>query len=443
MTNQGGREMKKLILIGLTSVGMWLFASNQAMAIHKGSGDLVCGACHTMHNSQGGSSLGGNAGGSLVLLRGAVTARNEIHNFCLQCHSGDGAQAGNTFAPHGNSAPKVLLANSQALTKWTEADFFNKIGAGGDFQYACGDNVGGVWNCMTNDGTGGFPANTALGKGHSLGATNVLPPGNADGAIANFTCTSCHDPHGTDSATSVDINKYRNLRKKPTDSGTATVSFDATGADSFQSWVGGITGLFSGTGNFIPVDQTTGNAATGARQTAIWPIFRGTLTGTPATDTANSNAYGGGANGVSRWCALCHDNWHETNTPGNIAGGQNAKGDWKRHPVDNILDEGNCATGSENGCSGAGVDIFRNPDYSPITAGQVLPVASAQASNKVFYIANATQDKVMCLSCHFAHGGQYFDNLRWNYTSAVTSGDQTGNGIPFTRGCQLCHNRGA
>lgn len=419
--------MKRLILTGLTVVGIWFFASTQAMAIHKGAGDLVCGGCHTMHNSQGGSALnaGGAAGGSLVLLRGAVTNRGQIHNFCLQCHSSDGAQAGSTFAPHSQSAPKVLL-HSGTTSKWTQASFFNIIGGGGDFQYACGDAAAGVWDCSTLDGA------TALGKGHSLGATAVAPPGNTDGTIAAFTCTSCHDPHGTDNAASADINKFRNLRRTPTDSGAANIQL--TAADHL-SWVGGITGLFGGTGNYIPVTQATGAALSGATLTAIWPVYRGvTLTGTPATDAANSNAYGGGASGISRWCSTCHDNWHE----GIVAANKNVN-DWQRHPVDNVLDE----AASPN--SGAGVDIFDPTNYAANTAGQVLPVASAQAANKVFYTTagNATTDKVMCLSCHFAHGGPYNDNLRWDYTSAVGVGTQTGNGVPSTRGCQLCHNRGA
>lgn len=435
--------MNKLILTCFTIVGIWFFASTTAMAIHKGSGDLVCGACHTMHNSQGDTSLGGNAGGSLVLLRGAVTTRNEIHNFCLQCHAGNGAQATSTFAPHSRSAPKVLLASTQGLTKWTETDFFNKIGAGGDFQYEMGDGGGTTWVAASA---------VAQGKGHSLGATLVTPPGAADGAITNFTCTSCHDPHGTDNAASADINKFRNLRRIPTDSGA--VNIQLTPADHL-SWIGGITGLWTtGSTNFDPVNQTTQNVDTAATTTAIWPIYKGAgpLSGlADAADSARSNAYGAGGvagsgtAGISRWCATCHDNWHEAFNINNIAGGQGAKGDWKRHPVDNILDEGNCTTGAENGCSGAGVDIFYPLNYSPTTAGQVLPVASAQGTNKVFYTtaANATADKVMCLSCHFAHGGPYNDNLRWDYTSAVGAGSQTGNGVPLTKGCQLCHSRGA
>lgn len=427
--------MKRLIVVIVLTTAIGLLASSESFAVHKGSGDLTCGQCHTMHNSQGGSSLGGNANGSLVLLRANVTDRSKIHNLCLQCHSSNGAQGGSAFAPHSNSAPKVLL-DSTVASKWDQTTAFNKIGAGGDFQYACGNGDGGsppYWaDCLTADGGA-----VAQGKGHSLGATTVTPPGSTDGSIAAFTCTSCHDPHGTDSDANADINRFRNLRKKPTDSGAATVALTV---GDFSSWVGGITGTFATTGKYFPVDQATGNADAVAGTTttkAIWPVYKGStaLSGlADIADSARSNSYGGGAAGISRWCAECHDNWHETNTATNKNGN-----DWQRHPVDNILDE----AASPN--SGAGVDIFDPANYAPATAGQVLPVASAQAANRVFYTtaANAASDKVMCLSCHFAHGGAYYDNLRWDYLSAVGAGTQSANGVPSTKGCQLCHNRGS
>lgn len=435
--------MKRLLIAAALSLGFGLVAAGTSMAVHKGAGDLTCGQCHTMHNSQGGASLGGNTDGSLVLLRGAVTTRAQIHNFCLQCHASDGAQAGSIFQPHNNSAPKVLL-DSTVANKWDQATAFNKIGGGGDFQYACGNVSGGLWDCATVDGDIG------LGRGHSLGKAPATPPGESDGAISEFTCTSCHDPHGTDSTSNAAINKFRNLRKTPTGSGSATVALDTTGATAHSSWVGGITGTFSTPGsNFVPVDQALGTSSGGATAKAIWPVFRDALNGTAATDTANSNSYGGGANGISKWCATCHDKWHEMNVATNSVGGQGAMGDWRRHPVDNVLDEGNCTSAAtEAGCSGAGVDIFDAPNYSATTDGQVLPVASGQATNRVFYTkttgagVTATSDKIMCLSCHFAHGGPYYDNLRWDYLQSVSSGAQTANGVPLTKGCQLCHNRG-
>jgi len=427
--------MKRLLIAAVLSLGIGLFAASESMAVHKGAGDLTCGQCHTMHNSQGGSSLGGNTDGSLILLRGAVTTRAQIHNFCFQCHASDGAQAvANTaFQPHGNGAPKILL-DSTISSKWTQGMSFNRIGSGGDFQYACGNAVGGVWDCASVDG------GTALGKGHSLGATNVTPPG-GDAAIAEFTCTNCHDPHGTDSTSNATINKFRNLRKTPTGSGTISLGtgvVDVTSGSTSEhkSWIGGISGTFGGGGNYIPVDQANGDqfGSATASVRGIWPIYKGStalLGDGSATDAVRSNAYGGGTNGLAAWCATCHDKWHE-----NGAGATNSSGqDWRRHPVDNYLVDGTPT-------SGDGVTIIDMANYNATTDGTVLPVASGTATTRVFYKTNTATDKVFCFSCHFVHGGPYNDNLRWDYTSAVSLGDQTGNGVPSNRGCQLCHNRG-
>ena len=95
-------RIRRLIVATAFSLGLGLLAVSQdAQAVHKNyDNQLTCGNCHTMHNSQGSTatgdgnaSLGGNLGGSLVLLRGAVSNRSQIHKFCLQCHASNGAQA--------------------------------------------------------------------------------------------------------------------------------------------------------------------------------------------------------------------------------------------------------------------------------------------------------------------------------------------------------------
>ncbi len=81
--------------------------------------------------------------------------------------------------------------------------------------------------------------------------------------------------------------------------------------------------------------------------------------------------------------------------------------------------------------------------YNSIPDGFKLPVANTGTSlDQEFYYADAdNEDKVFCLSCHFAHGGPYCDALRWDYITNVVQGDQTGNAIPSNLGCQQCHSR--
>jgi len=77
-----------LLLASAFGIGLVLLTATSSMAVHKGAGDLTCGACHTMHSSQGGTSvasMGANTG-SFILLRTSVADRSELHNFCLQCH---------------------------------------------------------------------------------------------------------------------------------------------------------------------------------------------------------------------------------------------------------------------------------------------------------------------------------------------------------------------
>ena len=152
-------------------------------------------------NSQGGESLGGQAGGSIGLLGGVVSTKSEIHKLCLQCHSTNGSQATVSQPPQTVQAPKVWSSAS-----WTVADAFNKIGAGGNFY----PEIDASW-AVTTTATKGY--------GHSIGATNVLPPG-GDTTIASFTCTNCHDPHGTANTANTEINIFRNLRVGAQEAGT-------------------------------------------------------------------------------------------------------------------------------------------------------------------------------------------------------------------------------
>ncbi|HHL40083.1 MAG TPA: hypothetical protein ENJ37_06225 [Deltaproteobacteria bacterium] len=428
--------MKRLVVATLAAVAVGLFAAGPSMALHKNfDNKLTCGNCHTMHNSQGNSEIGGTTGtGALVLLRGNVSGRQEIHNFCLQCHASNGAQAGDTFN-NNHPAPKVYIDGSDGGgIGGTGVDFkstgdFGQIGAGGDFSGELTGNSSG-WSVRTDRGQN----NIARGFGHSLGATNVLPPGSADGNLAAFSCTSCHDPHGAYDADTSTVDKYRNLRKTPTGSGSTSVNVN----DNTTSWIGmgGQSSAAFANAVMIGTDKTT----------AIWPVYDSdnTLVGDGGTaDQAISNYYPvNSGDSISNWCATCHDNWHEDIATTNDTG----SGDWRRHPVDEII----YAPGNANQKSGAGVDIINLSNYTQalIAAGKALPVANnASDGSGVYYLDPASYnstDRVFCLSCHFAHGGPYYDNLRWDYLSEVWPGGsagQSGNSIASTVGCQLCHNR--
>jgi hypothetical protein len=155
-----------------------------------------------------------------------------------------------------------------------------------------------------------------------------------------------------------------------------------------------------------------------------------------------NNVYYAGADGtdegISGWCAQCHDNWHED------AGGasNNESGnDWKRHPVNNAMVDGT-PTSSGN------ITLVDFTFYDGVTDDWKYPAAQSVApagidpttANETYW-ADHNADRVFCLSCHFAHGGPFFDALRWDYLSSVGSGTQTGRGDQAPYGCQQCHNR--
>ncbi len=434
-----GTASKTIVLIAALAVCIivLLLFSHKADAVHKGAGGLVCGLCHTMHNSQGNSGLGGASGGSIILLRAEVNSRAEIHKLCLQCHASNGSMANDTHPPQNVVAPKVY-----STATWTQNDPFNKIGAGGNFSTELDSN----WNTTTAN---------YLGYGHSLGATNVLPPG-GDVSIPEFSCTSCHDPHGASSPSDAKINIFRNLKVNATGAGAnAGIKFYSGTTEEYykhKSYVGGVNGSYFG-----------GSETDGAGQ-VIWPVYRGTLTGNPVTDSANSNSYGTGTdtsdptNGtapatMSRWCAQCHDNWHEEIVPSNL--NRSTDLDSRRHAVNSMMPRG-ASAGCATGCHVSLLDRV-NYDDALIQAGKGLPVtASKFYSANSYYLPTDTtgasfngmddvsggdNHKVFCLTCHFAHGGPYRDNLRWDYLASVATGDQTANGIPSNIGCQLCHNR--
>ncbi|MFZ3073311.1 MAG: hypothetical protein WA162_08710 [Thermodesulfobacteriota bacterium] len=415
-----------------------------------------------MHASQGNAGVDGNLSGGITLLRFGVTSKAESHKLCLQCHASNGALAAISHAPQNVAAPKVYSSGT-----WNDDTAFNQIGAGGNFS----TELDSSWGATT-------PA--SLGYGHSIGAASVTPPG-GDQSVSTLTCTSCHDPHGTSSIFNTDINIFRNLKVKAQDAGahsgvklcpdgnTALCSGEWS-YRNLKSYTGGVNGAYFG-------GSETDNAAQ-----VIWPVYRNTLAGVPATDAPNSNAYGAddiyGADSsgksFSHWCGQCHDNFHVNLTGYDIDWQPTFKifnnanpfeyewGNWSwlRHPTNVVMPRkagANCA----GTCHPSKLDRT-NYSLSLIQAGKGIPVTASRfygvsgAYDTVYYlpyepppaamdglVSASGNTRVFCLSCHFAHGGPHYDALRWNYTSIVSAGSQSGNTVPSNKGCQLCHNIGS
>jgi len=118
---------------------------------------------------------------------------------------------------------------------------------------------------------------------------------------------------------------------------------------------------------------------------------------------------------ISYLCAQCHGDFHSD------------IGSWTRHPTDIVLPSDtskeyykyNGGTGTDNPYSvvaPVGSDTFTDNGYpeDKITPG-------------------TTDSIVLCISCHRAHGTEYDDLLRWDY-STMEAGGGAGN-----EGCFICH----
>jgi predicted CXXCH cytochrome family protein len=126
---------------------------------------LVCGDCHTMHNSAGGAAMRYDdtapSSAASLLLRAA-----NVNALCTHCHDGS-----------RSDAPDVMGEKSVAYEAVDPAAgaFPNTIGVASD-------------------------------SSHDLGLPAPVTPPDGDTPI-DMSCTSCHDPHGN--------TNYRNLRSSP------------------------------------------------------------------------------------------------------------------------------------------------------------------------------------------------------------------------------------
>jgi predicted CXXCH cytochrome family protein len=117
------------------------------------------------------------------------------------------------------------------------------------------------------------------------------------------------------------------------------------------------------------------------------------------------------SNTISGFCASCHQNFHILAD----IGGDNTS-PFIRHPTDVVLK----ATG----------------EYSAYTAYSTeAPVARPTVYDNPSSTVTPGTDVVMCLSCHGAHGTDYPDILRWDYTDMI-AGDTSKSG-----GCFTCHTQ--
>lgn len=227
----------------------------------------------------------------------------------------------------------------------------------------------------------GFFANsggTTSDKGHDLAVSANTVPFSSKTNVT-LTCASCHDPHGTPN--------YRNILTAPA----------------------------GGAGVSVIMEKD---------------VYRLNSPAAPPTADASKSAYKKSNLAYklnsSKWCAECHDQLKDH------IGSSATPQQKKHHLADFSINAStnadfsnweagtNTGFGTATGDSNVGIPRLRFQAYSTTS------VTSWDSANNV-----ATNNEVMCMTCHLAHGGKYQKGLVWPKKEGGTDSNS---------GCNQCHN---
>ena len=278
------KSLNTLTII-LAAVAMVAAFSCPAMAKVAG----VCGNCHTMHNSQGGTHMminttidgtegGTHGGGYPALTRGT----------CVGCHTGS-----NTGS---NATPYVY--NTGTVTYGTDTL------AGGNFKWvvtddATGHNVSGIPGMAADVALSAAPGDS-FGLGCSSGCHATLFEPEDGGVALDTGCQGCHlEP------------KHHAPQQTAGDPALAANGY-------FRFLAGHMSGAGAGVEGIEDSDWQYTNSAADHNE---YLGLAGTHTGAGGFTNISGNT-------MTAYCTGCHGNFH-TQEDGN--------GDWIRHPSDAVL----------------------------------------------------------------------------------------------------------
>ena len=344
----------------------------------------VCSNCHTMHNSQDGAvEVKTYTQETGVLATDGITPQDQLLKAsCIACHTGTtGATDTITYAP-------IVLHTSEPGGQGAGETL-----AGGDFHWVAdglgnadskGHNVAGI--SSEDDPISYTPPGwdaTATSSGGALSDGQI-----ADGSdtwTTQLTCAGtygCHGNHTDDDADSAISEAHHGNT-----GGTSTMANDPTTVGNSYRFLGGINGLENSEWNW---NETTSD------HNEYYGI--------------NGNSTYANKKTISYSCAQCHGNFHKTGTSG-----IGSTSPWLRHPTDIALPD--------------------KTEYASYTTYSLeAPVArSTVPTTSNSTVTPGTNDIVMCLSCHRAHGSDQDDLLRWDYSDIQAGGESS------DTGCFTCH----
>jgi predicted CXXCH cytochrome family protein len=334
-----------------------------------------CGYCHTMHNMQDGEDVNdlGPMPNLLKIPEGGLGI-----DVCVGCHSSASSQTIIDNVP--------IVYNTSEPTKPLAGGNFYWVTESGD---SYGHNVRGISDQDAKLSVA--PGSTFLqaGCGESCHTSLTLPDYDNSGDYNNG-CEGCHQSvkHHADHPAGLPV---------PSDAGWYRFLSSPPG----HMLTGGGGGVYG-----IEDPQWEFNATQSTHNTH----FGGDSSQTTGPDYFES---------ISTFCAGCHYEFH---SPGYIRFGVDNGGGgnpWLRHPTDVVI-----------------------PDSGEFAAGKVIntaydPDVPVGKPNLTSFNPSLIEDgdKVICLSCHRAHGSDQPDMLRWNYNSMISGTSEDGAGT----GCFKCH----
>lgn len=385
----------KNLVVTIVFLGVIFFSASVAMAKVQG----LCAQCHTMHHSQTPwgwtdetatfTAWPGAAGdtplGALLVGSGG----------CIGCHT----------APAGiqNDGTGVIpYVDQTTLPTYGATGTDGNTLAGGTFYHVRngsdtkGHNVVGV---ALQDG------NLALqppGYDSTFGSTLGLPAGAWASQLTCAGAVGCHGDHSETDPFGAVRGGHHGDDTPPLDGSTVAKSY---------RFLLGITGLEC---------KDAGHKWEYQPTSAIHNQYKGL--------DRTTDDYAGSEESINYLCAECHGFFHSaTNNGGNLATGGTAGtasfvSPWVRHPTD--FDMTHASTTEYADYNGAG------HAYNPIA-----PLASETVTTAISTITFGGTDAIVaCVSCHRAHGTDWADLLRWDYSEM-----DAGQAVTPNEGCFICH----
>jgi len=337
----------------------------------------TCYDCHTMHNSQSGDVMA-TYGTDGKPWKGSGPNDALLRGTCLGCH-GMGTGSKIVTLPGGSQVPQVYHTDGTGDL------------AGGNFAYVLGAKGGGA-----SDAKG----HNVVDMGEADDVLDTAPGGHGvtDSVLTCAGSNGCHGirkPSGYTPLQAVKGSHHGNV------SGQCSTATDVAGSYRFLWHVKGYEN--DGANPWQNKDASNHNEYYG--QTT--PMSSGTTCGNCHHDV-DMFVYPDN-NTISGFCATCHYDFHMLDGIGN-----DITSPFSRHPSD--------------------VVIKNSGEYAVYTSYDVnAPVGRTSVAAAMSNTVSPGTDVVTCLSCHAAHGTNYPDILRWDYT-AITAGEADGKG-----GCCICH----